>query len=351
VTTDDELTLDAARHLLNGGLVAFPTETVYGIGADAANHAAVDKIFRAKQRPPTHPLIVHLSSSNHLQDWVDDIPQCAWDLVEAFWPGPLTLILPKKASLPENLSGGQNTIGLRMPDHPVAIELLQAFASLKSASTSTPQPTGIAAPSANRFGHVSPTTAAHVRSDLCSPSVSADLLPMVLDGGACRVGLESTILDLSSPRPAILRPGMLDAIELAKILGAAPDNLWLDRAAKATTPRVSGSLVAHYVPRTPACLLLRPQLIKEIKKHQATGGSLAVLSCGSPMPIHLLDLLTSWINLPKEPYEYGQQLYASLHTIDANNVSMLLIERPPENAAWSAIIDRLQRATACTNAA
>jgi L-threonylcarbamoyladenylate synthase len=218
----------AADLLRAGELVAFPTETVYGLGADASNPRAVARIFAAKGRPADHPLIVHLPDAAHLPRWAVDIPDAAHKLAAALWPGPLTLILRRHPSVSDAITGGQNTVGLRVPNHPLALQLLREFDG------------GVAAPSANRFGHVSPTTAAHVREEL-GTSVA-----LILDGGPCAVGIESTILDLSGTHARILRPGMLDADAIAGILGAPPIV-----GGSPDAPRVSGSLEAHYAPRTP----------------------------------------------------------------------------------------------------
>jgi len=206
---DPALLARAVALLRAGELVALPTETVYGLGADAANPAAVAKIFAAKGRPADHPLIVHLPGSAWLDRWAADIPQAAWDLAEMFWPGPLTLILKKQPWVPEAVTGGQDTVGLRVPGHPLALELLKAFADAGT-------PGGIAAPSANRFGRVSPTRAAHVAEEL------GGQVPLILDGGPCQVGIESTILDLSRGQPELLRPGYFSPQRLAEVLGEMP---------------------------------------------------------------------------------------------------------------------------------
>ncbi|HEX7022744.1 MAG TPA: L-threonylcarbamoyladenylate synthase, partial [Trueperaceae bacterium] len=221
----------AADILRAGGLVAFPTETVYGLGADAANPEALAKVFAVKGRPTDHPLIVHLASPEQLDEWAEPVPELALRLVDAFWPGPLTLILRRAPGVLDAVTGGQDTVGLRVPRHPVARELLRAFGG------------GVAAPSANRFGRISPTTAAHVRADL------GERVDAILDGGPSEVGLESTILDLSSREPRILRPGGITAGQLAKVLGQAP------AVGGVGAPRVSGSLASHYAPRTPSVVV------------------------------------------------------------------------------------------------
>jgi L-threonylcarbamoyladenylate synthase len=230
----DPANIARAADLLHAGdLVAFPTETVYGLGADATNAAAVAKIFAAKGRPADHPLIVHIPGVSHLGRWARDVPPQAYQLAAAFWPGPLTMILKRQPGVPDLVTGGQDTVGLRIPDHVVARQLLAAFAG------------GIAAPSANRFGHISPTTAAHVHEELGAAAA------FVLDGGPCGIGIESTIVDLSRDRPAVLRPGAITREQLETALGIAPDEGAADNFPDA--PRVSGSLAAHYAPITPMC--------------------------------------------------------------------------------------------------
>ena len=221
----------AIELLCAGELVAIPTETVYGLGADAANPAAVAKIFAAKGRPADHPLIVHLAGHDAVDRWAEQVPAVAWELMETFWPGPLTLILKKQAWVPDAVTGGQDTVGLRVPGHPVALELLRRFAAVAG------EHAGIAAPSANRFGRISPTTAAHVQEEL------GDQVPLILDGGACKVGIESTIVDCSRGQPVVLRPGHIAPTHLEAVLGLVP---LIETATGA--PRVSGSLEAHYAP-------------------------------------------------------------------------------------------------------
>src|SRR5665213_997403 len=250
---------EAARRLLAGELVAFPTETVYGLGADAANAAAVAKIFALKGRPESHPLIVHIADPLALETWARDVPEGARVLAARFWPGPLTLILARAPGVPDAVTGGQDSVGIRCPSHPLAQELLLEFTLIGSG--------GVAAPSANRFGHVSPTTAQHVRAEF-----GGDLY--VLDGGACEVGLESTIVDLSRGRPVLLRPGAITRADLAAVLGEAIG----DRDANA--PRASGTLAAHYAPRAPLRLLDAAALA--IAASADAAADAAVLAFGPP---------------------------------------------------------------------
>ncbi len=311
----------AVALLAHGELVAFPTETVYGLGADAANAAAVAKIFAAKGRPADHPLIVHLPASAHLARWARELPAEAEKLAAAFWPGPLTLILRRQPNVPDAVTGGQDTVGLRVPGHPLALELLAAFGG------------GIAAPSANRFGRISPTTAAHVREEL------GDRVPLILDGGACSVGIESTILDLSRGAPVLLRPGAVGVVDLARVLGRAPGVV----ASHADAPRVSGSLEAHYAPRTPLQLVSSDGLLFALRSALVAGERVAVLAPTAQAISH--DLVV-WKQSPAEPAGFAHDLYASLRELDALGCVRILVQQPPAGEAWAAVNDRLRRAAA-----
>jgi L-threonylcarbamoyladenylate synthase len=311
--------------LCAGQLVAIPTETVYGLAADAARPEAVARIFAAKGRPADHPLIVHLAGGNAVEHWADEVPDYAWELMAAFWPGPLTLILNKQPWLPEAVTGGQNTVGLRVPGHPVALELLRRFAAAIA-----PNPrAGLAAPSANRFGHISPTTAAHVAEEL------GERVPCILDGGPCPVGIESTIVDCSRGDPVILRPGHLSPQHLATVLGRPPAI-----AATANAPRVSGSLAAHYAPATP----LRRMTGKELSDFldSPPDRRYGILSLSPPPP----GTPHRWRQLPADPAAYARQLYAALRDMDHAARDLILVETPPAAPAWTAIHDRLARAAA-----
>ena len=309
----------AAKRLLDGDVVAFPTETVYGLGADATNPLAVARIFALKGRPAAHPLIVHVPDAEALDAWAVEVPASARWLCARFWPGPLTLILKRSARVPDAVTGGQPTVGIRCPAHPMAQELLREFAAIGSG--------GVAAPSANRFGHVSPTTAQHVRDEF-----GAGLT--ILDGGACEVGLESTIVDLSRGEAVLLRPGGIPREEIARELGK---KALLDRDAGA--PRASGTLAAHYAPRT-ALVLVNPG---ELDLEVATPSNVAVLAMREPQG----DLrVTSWITAPADPARYGHDLYANLRTLDASGAKRIVVEQPPIEAAWEAVNDRLARAAA-----
>jgi L-threonylcarbamoyladenylate synthase len=313
----------AAAMLRAGDLVAFPTETVYGLGADASNAAAVAKVFAAKGRPADHPLIVHLPDAGHLDRWAIDIPPVARDLAAAFWPGPLTLILKRHPAVIDAITGGQDTVGLRVPRHPLALQLLREFDG------------GVAAPSANRFGHVSPTTAAHVSDEL------GDSVGMVLDGGPCQVGIESTILDLSSGTPRILRPGMLDAADLAEVLGAAPAF-----GAEAAAPRVSGSLESHYAPTTPLRLVAESDVARALDAACDRGQRVVVFAPVAPEVLAAGASTLIWRQASRDPGSYAHELYARLREFDALGCDLILVAAPPVDEAWRAVNDRLLRAAA-----
>jgi L-threonylcarbamoyladenylate synthase len=301
---------DALALIRAGGLVAIPTETVYGLAADAKNVPAVEKIFALKGRPANHPLIVHIAGVEQLADWASVVPATATQLAEAFWPGPLTLILKKRADVPDAVTGGQDTVGLRCPNSALTLALLRAFGG------------GLAAPSANRFGHVSPTTAQHVRDEF------VDQTPYILDGGHCTVGIESTIVDLSGDLPRILREGQIRRAQLLPYLPA------LQSGESSASPRASGSLEAHYAPRTPM----------QIRPRQAFA-DMAEADCA----VLALDTVPDgWrgICLPSNADDYARGLYAGLRHLDALKARMILIEQIPESAQWLAVNDRIRRALA-----
>jgi L-threonylcarbamoyladenylate synthase len=314
--------IEAAASCLRGGeLVAFPTETVYGLGADARNPEAVRRIFAAKGRPAAHPVIVHLADAGQLASWARTVPEGAARLAAAFWPGPLTLILPRAAHVADVVTGGQDSVGLRVPAHPVARALLAAFARDGG---------GIAAPSANRFGRISPTTAAHVAEDL------GESVAMILDGGACAVGIESTIVAFTGDEPVLLRPGGIGVDALSRVLGRPP------RAPDDSAPRASGTLAAHYAPRTPALLVPRHALQSEIAQLAARDERVAVLARAAARPDDLADV---WIAAPADAAAYAHDLYANLRALDAADADVIVIESVPEDDAWLAVRDRLARAT------
>ncbi|NBR27410.1 MAG: threonylcarbamoyl-AMP synthase [Betaproteobacteria bacterium] len=309
----------AVAILRRGGLVAFPTETVYGLGADARNAEAVGRIYAAKGRPPDHPVIVHLAGAAQLADWADDVTPLAKKLADKFWPGPLTLILHRAAGVGDFVTGGQDSVGLRVPAHPVAQDLLKAFGG------------GIAAPSANRFGRVSTTTARHVAEEL------GDRVDYVLDGGASDIGIESTIIDARGSAPVLMRPGHISVpvIEAAAgVVVAAP---------RANAPRVSGALAAHYAPATTLLLLEADLLLELAATLSRQGKRCAVLAMSARQP--LLDGLT-WIAAPADAAAYAHELYANLRALDAAACEAILVEQPPQQTAWAAVNDRLMRAAA-----
>lgn len=336
--------LERAVALLRAGeLVAFPTETVYGLGADAANPQAVAKIFAAKGRPADHPLIVHLPGADALEYWAREIPETAYRLAAAFWPGPLTLILKRAAHVPDAVTGGQDTIGLRVPDHRLALALLRSFDEDCGTARA-----GIAAPSANRFGRISPTTAAHVREEL------GEQVGLILDGGACGVGIESTIVDLTgtgtgvgvevrvtpTPRVLVLRPGGISTAALAQVLGFEPE-IRSNFSTEAAVPRVSGALKAHYAPNTPLRLLPIEELHDALRA-LSPGERCAVLAMKAPPENLSQEVL--WQKAPANAMAYAHDLYATLRRMDASACDFMLIEQPPEGVEWRAVMDRLQRA-------
>jgi len=322
----------AVRLLQAGELVAFPTETVYGLGADAANPEAVAKIFAAKGRPADHPLIVHLAGAGHLDQWARDIPQQAWDLAEAFWPGPLTLILKRAPGVPKAVTGGQDTVGVRVPAHPLALALLRAYAQAGGGRNGL---CGIAAPSANRFGRISPTDAGHVRAEL------GDAVTLVLDGGPCHVGIESTIVDLSRDGmpPRLLRPGHITPEQIERVIGEMPE--LPDTMKSAGVPRVSGSLDAHYAPRTPMRLIAKQGLAQAVEELQRTKRRYSLLMHSDLS----LPSAHSHCQLPDAPDGYARGLYAALRELDQAGGDVILVEAIPENPEWDAVADRLRRAT------
>ena len=308
---------DAVAALRRGEVIGLPTETVYGQAADAGNAEAVARIFALKGRPADHPLIVHVAGAEQLGDFCRALPAAAQALARAFWPGPLTLILPRGPSVPDVVTGGQDSVGLRCPAHPLALELLQAFGG------------GLAAPSANRFGHISPTTAAHVHGEF------GTAVPIVLDGGECEVGIESTIVDLVSARPRILRPGRITREQIEAVLGAGVED-----APGADSPRASGTLEAHYAPRTPMLLLAREAMEREAVQQRALGQRVALLALGA------LPEGFAGEALPEQAQGYAHGLYAALRALDAGGAHLLLVQRPPEAREWLAVNDRLRRAAA-----
>ncbi|WP_425129512.1 L-threonylcarbamoyladenylate synthase [Burkholderia gladioli] len=321
---------EAATKLAAGQLVAFPTETVYGLGADAESPEAVARIYAAKGRPSNHPVIVHLPPGGDPGYWVESLPADAQKLIDAFWPGPLTLILKRAAHIPDAVSGGQDSVALRCPSHPVAQRLLAAFSALRGGHG------GVAGPSANRFGHVSPTTAQHVREEF-GDSVH------VLDGGAAEVGIESTILDLSRGFPALLRPGHVTPQQIAAVLGTVPR---LPDGSDATAPRASGTLKAHYAPRTPLALLPFDRLELLLDAAAEAGEPVALVARASSARDWSTAIGVHFVAAPEDPQAYARELYSLLRALDRAQVTRILIEQLPDTAEWGAVNDRLGRAAA-----
>ncbi len=309
----------AVQVLREGGLVALPTETVYGLAADASNELAVRRIFAAKGRPASHPLIVHLAGEQALPLYAAEVPERARKLASAFWPGPLTLVLKKSARVSDAVTGGQDTVALRVPAHPLARAVLAQFGG------------GLAAPSANKFGHVSPTTAEHVRADL------GEEVDLILDGGPCEVGVESTIVDLSGPLPALLRSGGVPAEDVERVLG--------ERLSAPLSPvRAPGMLASHYAPRAGLLLVEANAVVAEVARQVEAGLEVAVMAPGSPtLPSGKGSRL---FRLPEDPAGFARALYATLREIDAAGFDVI-VAAPPEGAGLGvAVRDRLRRASA-----
>lgn len=308
----------AARILRAGGLVAFPTETVYGLGADATNETAVARVFALKGRPADHPLIVHLPSVEALGLWAREVPSAAHLVASRFWPGPLTLILKRGPAVLDAVTGGQDSVGLRVPGHPVALALLREFGS------------GVAAPSANRFGRISPTRAAHVIDEFGAE------VDYVIDGGSCTVGVESTILDLTSDRPRILRPGGVTSAMIAELLGEVVE------APSADGPRAPGRLPSHYAPRTPL-ILARPQDLEvALRDEMPSRPPVAVLARRPPGGD--VSAPNAWVTMPSEAAGYAKDLYVRLRELDRAGYGCIIAELPPDEMEWAAVRDRLLRA-------
>ena len=306
---------DAAANLLTGNLVAFPTETVYGLGADACNADAVARIYSVKGRPADHPLIVHVASMDALGDWAADVPGYAIALARDFWPGPMTLIMKRSALAGDFVTGGQDTVGIRVPDHVVALGLLEAFARAGGR--------GVAAPSANRFGNVSPTTAQAVADELSEYLSDAD---QIIDGGACAVGVESTIIDCTGDAPRILRPGAVTVAMIEQSTGLSVS--YDDKAVGSPVIRVSGSLDSHYAPVATVVLDQSPI---------AGQGFIAMADVATPDGVVRLAA-------PKSDDEFAQVLYAALRAADEQGLQSVVVAQPQGAGIAVAIRDRLMRA-------
>jgi L-threonylcarbamoyladenylate synthase len=307
----------AVQALRDGELVVFPTETVYGLGANAQNPAAVQKIFAAKGRPPQHPVIVHLDSPRYLHRWAREVPAAATRLAEAFWPGPLTLVMPRAPSVHDVITGGQDTIAVRVPAHPMAQQLLNAFGG------------GIAAPSANRFGRLSPTRAEHVREEL------GDAVRVILDGGECQIGLESTIVSFEGETVRLLRPGSISAKQIRELVGE------LSVGGHDGAPRVPGSAPTHYAPSTPVTIVPTGEIDAHADAQSAGGRRVAVLAQRLPLRAHKY---VTWINAGRRAESYARDLYTNLRTLDRAGCTRILVQDVPEGELWDAVRDRLRRA-------
>jgi L-threonylcarbamoyladenylate synthase len=318
----------AVACLKAGEAIGLPTETVYGLAADASNAHAVAQIFSAKGRPSDHPLIVHVVSAAAAKLWAAEWPESAQKLAAAFWPGPMTLIVRRAAHVLDGVTGGQDTVGLRVPSHPVAQAVLQQFSGTSSESSA-----GLAAPSANQFGQVSPTTAAHVAAEF------PDRALMILDGGACEIGVESTIIDVSGSTVRVLRPGRVRASEIEQVLG----HTLAETATEA--PRVSGAQASHYAPHTQTLMLatgrLRMQL-RAFRHAQARQPTRCVITHSfDAEPAEQLRV----IRLAADVHTWERELYALLRALDQERYGALIIEAPPETPEWDAVNDRMRRAT------
>ena len=317
----------AARMLESGQLVAFPTETVYGLGADAENPEATAAIFALKNRPSNHPLIVHVAPEADIGYWSSHLPDEAKKLIDAFWPGPLTLILKRASHIPAAVAGGQDSVGLRCPSHPVAQALLRTFKQGGG---------GLAGPSANRVGHVSPTRAEHVMDEFGDdPRLAA-----ILEGGQSEVGIESTILDLSRIErvgPVLLRPGKIHSLQIAEVIGRMP------ASPDAAAPRASGTLASHYAPSTPVVIVPVKDLTSVLEQLEKKNVRVALLHYSS-LPSDRIQPLVRQTGLFCSPDVYSHQLYASLRELDRYQADVILVEATPDTEAWKGINDRLRRA-------
>lgn len=312
----------AVALLREGKPVAFPTETVYGLGADASNELAVRKVFQIKERPYDHPLIVHISRLKQINDWAKDVPEDALKLAKAFWPGPLTIVLKKQPAVLDCVTGGQDTVALRMPSHPMAQSLIESFGS------------GLVAPSANKFTHISPTTAAAVHEEF------GDTV-MVLDGGASKVGLESTIIDMTAAQPVILRPGVITAEAIVSTLGKKV----LSAKNEKTTTRAPGMHHLHYAPQTKTTIIDKkniPAFLQTVKETDLP----MVFAMYSDMELLDVDQVdVDYVKLPADAAGYAHELYRTLRALDGQHYKRIMVEAVPSDIEWEAIRDRLFKAT------
>ena len=326
----NQLTEQAAERIRAGELVAFPTETVYGLGADASNDVAVAKIFAAKGRPADHPLIVHVAGAGQVMHYASNVPPFAGRLIQAFWPGPLTVILPRRPGVASAAAGGQDSIGLRCPAHPVALAFLAACN------------TGVAGPSANRFGRVSPTTAQHVRDEF------GDAV-LVLDGGPCEVGIESCIIDCTRGQPVLLRPGVLTRAQLEAACGerVLSGQEADQRLVRSATPRAPGTLASHYAPNARVRLMDAKAIQTAL---DVLGTDAAHIAVYARAIMRIQSSRVVFRRMPDDAGATAQQLFAVLRDFDAQGVKLIWVEslpeKGPEAAAWEGVRDRLMRAAA-----
>jgi L-threonylcarbamoyladenylate synthase len=323
----------AVSVLLAGGLVAFPTETVYGLGADADRPEAVRGIFSAKGRPADHPLIVHIADQNAVDAWAADVPEAARTLMQRFWPGPLTVVLPRSARASNMVTGGQDTVGLRCPSHPWAQALLGAFCAARGDHAAA-----LAAPSANRYGRISPTSARHVEDDLgLKPAGRIDC---ILDGGPCDLGIESTIVDFPQGQVRILRHGSIAAEDIAGCLKGIPVQSELAWSADGR-PRVSGAVLAHYAPRKPLRLIASSDLGAAVR---VAARPVMVLAPETALSVVRTDPSIKPVIAFTDPDRFARDLYRHLHDFDRSDAAELLVVIPGEGARWLAVTDRLRKA-------
>lgn len=321
----------AVRHLRDGQLVGIPTETVYGLAADAKNESAIEALFKAKGRPSSHPVIVHIANMSKLSEWAENVPPEALELGTKFWPGPLTMVLRKKEEISKKITGGQDTLAIRVPRHPITRKLLEDFGG------------GLVAPSANKFGRISPTRAQDVLNEF------GDEISYVLEGGPCTVGIESTIVDLSCGGARVLRPGMISREEIEETLSllmepsigiSTPDSTDND----GTLIRAPGLLKSHYAPRTPLHLVSPERLNSTVMRLQSEGKRIAVMSFQAAPEIGV-NRETVWLEVETDPISFARDLYMNMRRLDGYNCDIILAEETPEADEWLGIIDRLKRAS------
>ena len=332
LSPSDAAIAQAAQALRDGQLVGLPTETVYGLAANAGDDAAVAKIFVAKGRPADHPLIVHVASRDQVALFAAQVPEFAQRLMDAFWPGPLTLILQRQSGVATASAAGQDSIGLRCPSHPVAQALLQACLPLGVL--------GVSAPSANRFGRVSPTSAAHVQSEL-----GPDLL--ILDGGDCDVGIESTIIDCTRGEPVLLRPGHITRVQIEAACGhAVLDKDTPQAVLGQPAPRASGTLESHYAPRAKVRLMSADEIARKLQALGPHANNLGLWSAERPASEQGMGAGVLWRQQATTAEQAAHDLFGVLRDLDARGVSQIWVQLPPDTPEWEGVRDRLQRAAA-----